>query len=256
MSVLTHLTSLANTLKIQDAERIGIDRSINNLNSKVNLYISNVENKFVYGSYDRKTILKRSYDPNSDVDYMIVFSDGASYQPQTLINRVKNFVQTIYTRSEIYQSSPTVVLELNHIKFEITPAYQSWGTLYIPAPSSNYNDWISTYPQQIKTDLNTKNQSNLYLIRKLVRLLKYWNVKNNKVYSSYELENLILSFNYLFCLNLKDYLFTAVENLPIYHLSLLNQIKVNRLKNIIAETKKYEAENMPYSAELEIAKEF
>ncbi|MCQ8762889.1 nucleotidyltransferase, partial [Escherichia coli] len=28
---------------------------------------------FVFGSYSRNTMLPRSYDPSSDVDYMVVF---------------------------------------------------------------------------------------------------------------------------------------------------------------------------------------
>jgi len=138
MSVLSHLQNTADSIKIQDSERTAIDTSISSLSSKLSSYFDNIESKFVFGSYDRRTILRRSIDANSDVDYMVVFSDGSSWTPQTLMNRLKRFAEAKYSRSEIYQSSPTVVLELNHIKFELAPAYKSWGTLYIPAPASDY----------------------------------------------------------------------------------------------------------------------
>lgn len=256
MSVLSHLTSLSNTIKIQDSERLSIDRSINNLNSKVGYHLNNVTRKFVFGSYDRKTILKRYYDSNSDVDFMIVFSDANLYSPQTMMNRIKTFVQNQYSRSEIYQSSPTIVLELNHIKFELVPAYESWGTLYIPAPASSYTNWISTNPNQMKNDLNSSNQSNNYLIRKVVRLLKYWNVKNNKVYSSYELESRIIATSFWFCYNLKDYLFKAIDNLQTYNLPQYKLDKINRLKTKIAEVIELERTGYPYTAELKIKEEF
>lgn len=51
MSVLSYLTALANSLKIQDLERASIDRSINNLTTNINLNLLNVQKKFVYGSY-------------------------------------------------------------------------------------------------------------------------------------------------------------------------------------------------------------
>ena len=256
MSVLSFLTNLSSTIKIQDPERLGIDRSVNNLSAKISYSLNNVQNKFVFGSYDRKTILKRYYDSNSDVDYMIVFSDASQYTPQAMMNRIKSFVQINYSRSEIYQSSPTIVLELNHIRFELIPAYENWGTLYIPAPASDYSRWISTYPNQLKNDLNNKNQSNNYLIRKLIRLLKYWNVKNNKVYSSYELEKLVIDTNYFFCYNLKEYLFKTIDNLPTYLLPAYKQVKVDRLKRKIAEVKELERTNYPYLAETKIKDEF
>lgn len=185
MSVLSHLQNSAESIKIKDWERNSIDTSINTLSNKLSQYFDNLESKFVFGSYDRKTILKRSVDSNSDVDYMVVFKDGSEWTPQTLMNRLKRFAEDKYSKNEIYQSSPTVVLELNHIKFELAPAYRSWGTLYIPAPASDYSKWISTHPNTLKDDLNEKNKNNQYLIRKLVRLMKYWNVNNNKVYKVY-----------------------------------------------------------------------
>ncbi|MDK2942546.1 MAG: hypothetical protein PWP56_2059 [Acetobacterium sp.] len=254
MSVLSHLQNTAESIKIQDSERTAIDTSISSLSSKLSSYFDNIESKFVFGSYDRRTILRRSKDPNSDVDYMVVFSDGSSWKPQTLMNRLKNFAEAKYSRSEIYQSSPTVVLELNHIKFELAPAYKSWGKLYIPAPASDYSDWISTYPNTLKDSLNEKNRNNLYLIRKLVRLMKYWNVNNGKVYSSYELEKYIIDISYWLCSNLKEYFYDAAEGLQTWNLPQYKKDKVDRLKEIIAKTKQYERDGMPYTAESEIKK--
>lgn len=254
MSVLTHLQNAADSVKIKDWERNGINTSISTLSSKLSQYFNNIDSKFVFGSYDRRTILRRSKDSNSDVDYMVVFSDGSDWTPQTLMNRLKRFVEAKYSRNEIYQSSPTVVLELSHIKFELAPAYKSWGTLYIPAPTSDYSNWVSTAPDTMKNDLNEKNRNNSYQIRKLVRLLKYWNVNNGKVYTSYELERYIIDKTYFFCDNLKDYLYSAVEGLSTWGLPTYKQTKVNRLKEIIAQTKEYEANGMPATAESEIKK--
>lgn len=254
MSTLSHLQTIADSIKIPDWERNTIDTSILNLSNKLNLYFTNIDTKFVFGSYDRKTILRRRKDPNSDVDFMVVFNDGGNYTPQTLMNRLKAFAIAKYSNNEIYQSSPTVVLELGHIKFELAPAKREWLGLYIPAPASNYESWISTTPQIVKTNLNTKNQACHYQIRKLVRLLKYWNVNNGKVYSSYELEKYVIDKQFWFCTNLKEYFFSAAEGLSTYGLSIYNTAKVNNLKQVIANTKRYENENMPTHAELEIKK--
>jgi predicted nucleotidyltransferase len=253
MSVLSYLTELSSTIKISDWERNSIDISINTLSTKLGNYYSNIESKFVFGSYDRKTILRRSKDSNSDVDFMVVFTDGNEWTPQTLMNRLKRFAEANYSKNEIYQSSPTIVLELSHIKFELIPA---WSTYNIPAPSSSFTTWIGTYPHTFKGQLNDKNKDNNYKVRKLIRLLKYWNVLNNKVYSSFELEKYVIDKHYFFCINLKDYFFQAVEGLPTFSLPEYKKTKVDRLKNIIKETKENERQGWNTLAEIEINKVF
>ncbi|WP_328516178.1 SMODS domain-containing nucleotidyltransferase [Ralstonia pseudosolanacearum] len=69
--------------------------------------------------YDCST---RAMDDRSDIDYMVVFSDSGA-TPQTYLNRLKIFVEKRYGSSEIYQSSPTIVLELraantSHLRIE------------------------------------------------------------------------------------------------------------------------------------------
>jgi predicted nucleotidyltransferase len=256
MSVLTYLTDTANSITIADWERNSINTSINSLSTKLSNYFSNIQSKFVFGSYDRKTILRRSRDPNSDVDFMVSFTDGADWTPQTLMNRLKRFAEENYSKNEIYQSSPTIVLELGHIKFELVPAYYTYGQYHIPAPVSSYTTWIPSYPNAMRSQLNDKNNANNYQIRKLVRLLKYWNVKNGKVYSSFELEKYVLDKYFFYCSNLKEYFFQAVEGLNTYNLPYYKESKVNSLKSIVSQTKKYETDNMPYSAESEIKKAF
>jgi hypothetical protein len=250
MSVLTHLQKIGSDLVLSPAEKISIGTSILTLETRLNNYFDNIQEKFVFGSYDREVILPRKNDENSDVDYMVVFRDGSDKKPQTLLTRLKTFVELKYSKSEIYQSSPTVVLELNHIKFELVPAYKDyWGTLYIPAPSSDYQDWISSNPKKMKEDLINKNTNNGYNIKPLVRILKYWNVKNGKVYSSYELEKYIVGNVYIFCTSLKDYFYSAVATLSEYNLPDYKKTKVQRLKQKIEAAKAHERNNHPEDAE-------
>lgn len=254
MSVLSHLQDTVSSIKIADWERTAIDTSIGTLSTKLGNHFNNIHSKFVFGSYDRRTILRRSKDENSDVDYMVVFNDGGGYKPQTLMTRLKTFAESNYSKNEIYQSSPTIVLVLGHIKFELAPAYVSWGTYYIPAPASSYNEWISTNPNSMKSELDSKQRDNNYLIKDVIQLLKYWNVKNGKVYSSYEIERYVIEKWFFLCTNLKEYFYSAVEGLSTYGLPDYKKTKVESLKQIIVNTKKYEADNKPLTAEAEIKK--
>ena len=257
MSVLSHLNNIGSKLVLTSSEKSSIRTSISTLSGRLDLYFDNIDEHFVFGSFDRGTILPRYVDENSDIDYMVVFEDGSNYTPQTLMNRLRRFVEKYYSRSEIHQSNPTIVLELNHIKFELVPAYKNWwDTLYIPAPSTDYQAWIYTNPDELKEDLQVKNRNNNFEIKKLVRILKYWNVLNNKVYSSYELERYIIDKTYWFCYNIKDYFYSAVSGLPTYDLPKYKEKKVERLINTIDNVKEYEYNDMPISAEIELKKEF
>lgn len=243
----TYLVAVAKSLVISDDEQSKIRTSISNLQTKLNnWYGDELYDHFRFGSSTRDTILPRKVDENSDIDYMVVFKNTQNYKPTTLLNRLKSFVETKYSRSEIYRSHPTIVLELSHIKFELVPAIKqySWSdTHYIPAPSSDYSDWMETNPSGIQKKVNDANSRYHSQIKRLIRLLKYWNVMNGKVYSSYELEDHIAGSSFWLCTSLEDYFFDAVKDLPTWSLPQYKQNKVNALKAKVAEIKKYYYEN-------------
>lgn len=238
----THLVAVAKSLILTDVENGRIATSITTLQSKLNSYFGNeVTKHFRFGSSVRETILPRKVDEGSDIDYMVVFNNQYQYKPATLLEKLRRFANTYYSRSEIYQSNPTMVLELNHIKFELVPAYQSsfWSDSYfIPAPSTDYSDWMSTNPSEIQKKVNEANNRYNYQIKRLIRLLKYWNVRNGKVYSSFELENHIAGRMFGGCTSLEDYFFDAVNGLPTYSLPQYKKDKVTRLQETVARIKK------------------
>lgn len=124
MSVNSYLNSLASDLVLSNDENESIKKSISTLETRLkNWFGSAVIESFKFGSYTRGTILPRKVDSDSDIDYMVVFDNSNNYNPQTYLNRLKSFVENYYSTSEIHQSSPTIVLKLNHIKFELVPAY-------------------------------------------------------------------------------------------------------------------------------------
>jgi len=259
MTILSYLTDLSSSITIPEWERVSIDKSIKTISTKLKNHFDNIDEKFVFGSFDRRTILRRSKDTDSDVDYIVSFKDGSDWMPQTMMNRLKKFAEDNYSNNEIYQSFPTIVLELSHIKFELVPAYQDstiFNTIYIPAPSSSYSSWVATYPHSMKSNLNEKNSNNNYQIRKLVRLIKYLNVINSKIYSSYELEKYIVEKFYFSCNNLKDYFFDAIEEMPISSLPSYKESKVIKIQKIASEAKQLELDGYPYSAESKIKELF
>ncbi|ULQ50968.1 SMODS domain-containing nucleotidyltransferase [Flavihumibacter fluvii] len=259
MSVQSHLETTASALVLSESEKGGISTSISRLKSKLseNFGDSEISEQLQFGSSTRGTQLPRKVDMESDIDYMVVFKNAESYKPQTFIEKLKQFAETKYPTSEIYRSYPTVVLELNHIKFELVPAYKGpWisNNYFIPGPKSGFSEWITTDPNGFNRGLIDKNQGCNYLLKPLIRLVKYWNAQNGYIYNSYELELDITNASYWNCSTLKDYFYTAIQNLHTWNLSISDSNKVARAKEIIQNAKKSEADGMPFTAELEIKK--
>ena len=263
MSVNSHLVATAGNIIITDSERTTIDGYISSLKTKLEGYFpkADIKEKFAFGSYTRKTLMPRKADSLSDVDYMVVFSN-TSYKPATYLSWLKDFAKAKYATSEIYQDHPTVVLELSKIKIELVPAITStYDDYQIPAPSSSYTDWLTTHPFKFGQAVTDKNTNESGKIRPLIRLMKYWNALNGKVYSSFELENLIVNHYYYSCTTLWDYVNSFISGLSTYGKTTSNSSKITKLKDTCAEAKKLETGTAwvaadPSGAEIEIKKAF
>lgn len=254
MSVNSYLQLLASELVLTDSEKIHVSNSLNNIKKKLDDYFGyQIIEKKVFGSYDRGTILPRKADENSDIDLMVVFNNSFGYKPQTFLNKLKNFAECYYSRSEIYQSSPTIVLELQHIKFEITPAFKSYDTYYIPNDQSS---WKKTNPDEFNDLLIKCNKNNEYKIKPVVRLLKYWNIQMNyRDIASFELEKTLandLMYAYISANTYTDYLKYGLEKIKYK----TNYAKVNSAIDHINKAIDYERKDMSYSAEIEVQKSF
>lgn len=256
MSVLSFLTNTASNAVLSPTEQSSIATSITTLQSRMVLHFDTgvIKQHFRFGSSTRGTILPRSMDQHSDIDYMIVFSDNPA-TPQTYLNRLKAFVEKRYGSSEIYQSSPTIVLELNHIRFDLVPATTTWaGDLQIPNGSGG---WMTTNPNDFNATLDAKNKEHKSLIKPTIRLFKYWNATAGFPFQSFEIEKWICGLSFWFLTNQKDYFLAVIENLNAntsYSQRVNNEI--TRAKTIVANVRRYEKDEMPVTAEIEIKKLF
>lgn len=234
-------------------EKNDVVKSINTIISRVDNYFIDVIDTKKIGSYVRETILPRKDDPESDIDLMIIFNNKNKYKPQSFLNNLKGFVEHYYTRSEIYQSSPTIALELNHIKFELIPAYKEYGNYFIP---KNQSEWQHTKPDDFHNDLIDCNKNNGYKIKPIIRLIKYWNIKKNyRDIPSFFIENKIsreLKYSYCSCCSYTDYLTRAFEIIrydTVY-------TRVDTALSHIKKSLEFERDKYPYSAIIEIKKIF
>jgi len=256
MSVLSFLTDTASSAVLSATEQSSIATSITTLQSRMSLHFDSgaIAQHFRFGSSTRGTILPRSMDERSDIDYMVVFSDSSA-TPQTYLNRLKAFVERRYGSSEIYQSSPTIVLELNHIKFDLVPATKTWlGEIQIP---NGAGGWMTTNPNDFNATLEAKNKEHKSLIKPTIRLFKYWNATAGFPFQSFEMEKWVCGLSLWFLANQKDYFFAVIDKLSTdSSYSQRVNTEITRAKAIVTNVRKYESDEMPATAEKEIKKLF
>lgn len=248
MSVNGYLANLSSDLVLSSDENEKIKTSINYLEERLDYYFDNeIKEKFRFGSSTRGTILPRKVDEKSDIDYMIVFDNEQGFKPQAFLDRIKKFVENYYSKSEIHQDSPTIVLELNHIKFELVPAYKQYGVYYI---SNGHGGWMRTNPNDFNDKLIKVNKFNNSLIKPIIRLIKYWNIKKCfRYYDSYQLEELLVNnmeYSYVTCSTYYDYILYALKvlkNNETYGTSQYNKIQksINKLEESVDDETKYPA---------------
>ena len=252
MSVLSYLERRASEAVLSDDEKKSVNTSVSTLETRLgSQFGAGLIEKFRFGSSTRGTILPRSMDGNSDIDYMVVFADSG-HTPQTYLDRVKRFAEKYYSSSDIKQSSPTIILELNHIKFDLVPAQKSYLGYKIVGSTGS---WQETNPNDFNATLTSKNNAELYKIKPTIRLVKLWNAKNGYVFDSYELEKWIVNLSYWGCINQIQYLFQVFDNLNPYGVATQwRRDRIERAKQIVAKVREYERDDMPYSAEAEVKK--
>ena len=266
MSINSYLISLQNELYVNGIEREKIRKSIDTISSRLNMYFGKgkkCEHKIIkmeiFGSYSRDTMLSRKYDEKSDVDYMIIFEDANQYNPQTCLNWLKGFAEYWYSTSIVKQSLPTIVIELENIKFELVPAYEtSYASKYIALDSSN---WQYTNPKELNDKMLDVNNKTSYEFKRMVRIIKYWNIKKNyRKYISYDLEKFLTDkFQYLYvnCKTIFDYLDWSFYFLGQY--KYIDQYVTNRIekaKECILSAKSYDNRGYSSLAEEQIKKIF
>ena len=116
---------------------------------------------------------------------------------------------------------------------------------------------MTTNPNDFNATLDAKNKEHKSLIKPTVRLFKYWNATAGFPFRSYEMEKWVCGLSFWFLANQKDYFLAVIENLNAstsYSQRVNNEIM--RAKNIVANVRPYEKNEMPATAENEIKKLF
>ena len=93
---ISYLDARASNAVLSGEEETSINIvRIQTIKSRLSSYFgTGLSEQFRFGSSTRGTNLPRSMDEDSDIDYMVVFSE-AGYTPQTYLDRLKRFAREV-----------------------------------------------------------------------------------------------------------------------------------------------------------------
>lgn len=228
-------------IKPRSLERRQIDNSISILVSKLNAHFNDqIDKVIVFGSYTRDTILPRNFDQNSDIDLMVQYSNKYErLNPESYRTQLRKFAGLNYSKSIVLKDHPAIVIELNHIKFDLVPAIFDEGWIYdsIEIPDKN-GGWMETEPNKFNSELTESNKQYSFVVKPIIRLLKYWNASHGYPFYSYELEKTIASFSFSGD-NYESGFLYAIDKLNSYDLPDWGKQKVESLKKNAEVVKDY-----------------
>lgn len=257
MDINTYLTNLSKQLALTASEKEKIDKSLDYLIGKVwSVFRDKLISVAAFGSYDRGTMLSNTIAKDSDVDVMITFKAN-EFQPETYLKQLRNFGETTYPRSEVSPEHPTIMVDLQHIRFELVPAYIEERAfvndkLMIPASPGKDIRWIETDPEAFKTSLIQKNKEKKGQTIQIIKILKYWNALNNYPFKPYTLEKVAVNEN-VSGANIKEFFYDFVNEFSDYEMTTEGKKAFESLKEGVRKLKALEKENISEFIETSIA---
>ena len=220
-------------IKYASKEREYITQKIDNLKTNLKKYFTtSISEILIFGSFKRDTILPRNFDENSDIDILIIFNQAEKeLTPETYRNRLKRFAELNYSTSTVVRSHPSIVLEMDKIKFDLVPCriYQNFFSSSHQIPDKN-GSWMNTDPKGFNEILTTANNKYNSLVKPMIRLMKRWNAYNSYPYTSFALEQIIADMNFSNDNHETGFLY-AIAQLPTSNLADFQAKKVETLKN-------------------------
>ncbi|GAA4468935.1 hypothetical protein GCM10023093_27510 [Nemorincola caseinilytica] len=168
----------------------------------------------------------------SDIDILIEFNtkDYKKLKPESYRTQLLKFADQTYRKSVVGKDHPSIVIELNFIKFDLVPCIFDKGFFYdsIEIPDKS-GGWMETEPDEFNKTLTKANQKYNSVVKPIIRLLKYWNACNSYPYASYDLETKIADMNFNND-NQESGLLYAIDKLSTSNLPSWASNKVNTLK--------------------------
>jgi predicted nucleotidyltransferase len=216
-------------IELTYAQKYKIKTSHKHLRENILQKLYYVSNTFLTGSYKKKTLI----NPANDIDVFVVLSGYTQHNitPNTVLDKLKKDLNITYPETLVKQNKPCIVIDFNHVTFELTPAIEIENysevdnKFYIPKMSRD-NEWqLVENPRILEKELTKANQRLDNKLNPLIKMMKKCKVNNNLTIPSFEMEK--MAINKLYSIdNFRD---GVQQLLSIYN--WYNYSKISEIKN-------------------------
>jgi|GEM_PF-2806015 len=191
MNSLQHYTKeLAYAIVPQPLERAAIENFFDSVeNALSNHFRFNIERCIQIGEFARETVLRHTIDKKSSIQLMILFQNDEYFENFSLMNKeIVKCISSSFSSSEEELRQLKIPMKFGTI--QLVPAIvvdsDSGSNLYI-ASTSNAS-WIQSNPLHFDENINNKNNATSFLLKPIIRLLKYWNCTHGRYFSTETIE--------------------------------------------------------------------
>jgi len=214
-------------IELSPNQRDKIKTSHKHLREKILQPLDYVSQTFLTGSYKKKTLI----NPANDIDVFVVLSGYTQYdiKPNTILDKLKKDLNITYPKTPVKQDKPCIVIEFNHVTFELTPAIEvenTWGDNYFYIPEiSKSNTWqLVENPRILEKKLTEANKQLNQKLNPLIKMMKKCKVQHNLKTPSFEMEKMAIDSLYSID-GFRDGIQKLLEIYSWYNYSKLLEIK-------------------------------
>lgn len=189
-SLQQYTKELAYAIVPQPLERAAIENFLGTVEEAFTKYFRfNIERCIQVGEFARETILRHTIDRKSTIHLMILFQNDDYYKNFSLMKEeIIKCISSSFSPSEEELQKFKIPMKFGAI--QLVPAIvvdsDSVSELYIA--SSTNDTWIQSNPLHFDENINKKNNDTSFLLKPIIRLLKYWNCTHGRYFSTDTIE--------------------------------------------------------------------
>lgn len=212
--VAEHLALVAQKAVISNVDKTMVALPLKTLQMRLEAEFDRfvVSRSEVAGAWARDTALPAAMDPDEDIDMLVIFRERG-HLPDHYLQQLHQFALLHYPKSAIEFANGVLRLKLLQTRIRLVPAHESLNGMQIPASATT---WVRIDPAEAVRQLAEKDRQHEGLVMPALRLAKYWNVRNGRVFGNWELEQKVLAHRFAFVAkNLKAYWFDFMRSLMV-----------------------------------------
>ncbi len=189
-SLQQYTKELAYAIVPQPLERAAIENFFATVvEALMNHFRFNIERCIPIGEFARETVLRHTIDKKTSIQLMILFQNDEYYENFSLMRQeMEQCISSSFSLSEDEVKHLRIPMKFGAIQLVPSIVVDSdlGSNLFIS--SLKHDKWIQSNPLEFDEKINNKNNETSFLLKPIIRLLKYWNCTHGRYFSTETIE--------------------------------------------------------------------